>query len=357
MTLENDLGTPKCRGALCGLGAAALFGVSTPFAKLLLPQSSPLALAALLYIGAAGALIAFGIFRRSSRVVSEEAPLQRSDIPPLLGIAVAGGVLAPVLMLYGLSRVSAVAASLLLNLEAPLTILIAVGVFREHLGSREWLAAGLIVAGAATLSGGLGGLGGQAVGIVALAAACACWAVDNNLTQRLSLRDPIAVVRLKTLVAGSANLVLAVAVGAQFPSPAECGAALVLGAVSYGVSIVLDAYALRLIGAAREAAYFATAPFFGVLVAVILLGDDLGASGTLAAFLIALGVFVLVRQRHEHEHDHELLEHEHVHVHDEHHQHPHGESASSESHAHRHTHGPLRHMHAHLSDAHHRHPH
>jgi len=175
-------------------------------------------------------------------------------------------------------------------------------------------------------------------------------ALDNNLTQRLSIRDPIAIVRVKALVAATTNLSIAFVAGAPLPSGAVLAAGLGLGAVSYGLSIVLDTYALRYVGAAREAAYFSTAPFFGGAVAVIVLGDRLGLREGAAGLAMALGVIGLLRARHGHLHDHGILAHEHAHTHDEHHQHGH-EGLGLEDRE------PLHHGHPHVSDEHHRHRH
>jgi len=343
------------RGALFGLAAAALFGASAPLAKRLVPDVAPFVLAALLYLGAGLALSAFLVGRAPG--TRRETPLRRQDAGLLAGIVVSGGMVGPVLMLVGLARLSAVAGALLLNLEAPFTILLAVLLFGEHLGSRAGLAALFVVAGALLLGLEPGSFRADPLGVLAIAGACAAWALDNNLTQRLSLRDPIAVVRFKTLAAGSCNLVLGLALGQSLPRAALVAEALVLGAFSYGVSIVLDLYALRLLGAAREAAYFATAPFVGAALAIPLhhawptLAD--GAAG---ACMLA-GVVLLVRERHAHTHTHEALEHDHLHVHDEHHQHAHDAPVGEEPHAHPHRHAALTHDHPHLPDLHHRHPH
>jgi drug/metabolite transporter (DMT)-like permease len=340
-------------GALYGLAAAALFGMSTPFAKLLVPDTHPLALASLLYLGAAGALTC----ARRARP-RREAPLRFADAPLLAGIIVTGGIVGPVLMLIGLRQVSAVAASLLLNLEAPFTILFAVLLFGEHLGRRAALAAALLVLGATLLAWDAGGVSGEWIGVLAIAAACASWGIDNNLTQRLTLRDPVAIVRWKALGAGGGNLLLAIAIGAPFPATGVVLGALALGALSYGVSILLDVYALRLVGAAREAAYFAAAPFFGAVTAVPLLGEGIGTVESGAALLMITGVALLLRERHQHPHQHDVLTHEHLHVHDEHHRHEHDAGVEpTEPHTHVHTHTPLHHAHPHVPDAHHRHRH
>lgn len=193
-----------------------------------------------------------------------------------------------------------------------------------------------------------------------LAGTCAAWALDNNVTQRLSLRDPFALVRVKTLAAGSFNLALGLGLAGRLPSARITAAALALGSVSYGASVVLDAYALRLAGAARDAAYFATAPFLGALAATALTSEHLGWSDGLAMAVMAVGLALLLRERHGHGHcyTHEALDRAHAHVHDEHHRHAHGPAyPPGEPHAHAHHHAPLAHDHPHTPDAHHRHRH
>ncbi|NPC72296.1 EamA family transporter [Corallococcus exiguus] len=352
--------SPRVKGAVLGLSAAALFGVSAPVSKLLLPSSTPLLLASLLYLGGGLGLSVLELLRRmrGPGVKAAEASIGRRDVPLLAGVILCGGILGPVLMLLGLQRMSGVAASLLLNLEGPFTILLALWVFGEHLGRSGTLAAGFIMAGAAVLGFQEGELRGDLMGMLALAGACLAWAVDNNLTQRLSLKDPLALVRIKALGSGTCTLVLAWMLGHPLPGAAVLGGALVLGFASYGLSIVLDAYALRLLGAAREAAYFATAPFVGALVSVPLLGERLRALDLVAGGLMATGVMLLLRERHGHEHTHATLEHEHLHVHDAHHQHPHPSGTpAAEPHSHPHHHAPLTHDHPHVSDLHHRHRH
>lgn len=342
------------RGAAFGLLAAALFGLSAPASKWLLGAVPPQLLAGLLYFGAGAGLTAY----RALRPRSAEAPLRRADVGPLAGVVIAGGVLGPLLLLVGLKRVSALTGSLLLNLEGPLTIALAVALFREHVGRYAATAAACILLGAGLLKAQPGRPGADALGVVCIAAACLCWALDNNLTQRLSLRDPFAVVRAKALAAGAFNVALAFALGARVPPAGVALAAMALGCLSYGVSVVFDAYALRLVGAAREAAYFATAPFFGALASVALLREPIGWPDALAMALMIAGVIFLLRERHGHEHAHEAMEHEHKHVHDEHHRHAHEPGVDpGEPHAHAHRHEPLVHDHPHAPDAHHRHRH
>jgi drug/metabolite transporter (DMT)-like permease len=351
---------PPLTGAAAGLGAAALFGASTPAAKRLVGEVHPLVLGALLYAGAALAVTAASSVRRLAGRRSSEAPLRRADAPALLAIIALGGMAGPLLMLFGLSRVSGFAASLLLNLEAPLTMLVALSFFGEQLGRRAGLGAAAIIAGAGLLGLGGGGAGRTDVaGSICLAAACLCWGVENNLSQRVSGRDPLAVVRVKSGGAALGMTAAALALGLPWPGARVAVAALGLGGASYGVSMILDLVALRLLGAAREAAYFATAPFFGAILSIVWLGDrPLPAQGA-ATVAMLIGVILVRGERHEHRHEHTALAHDHRHVHDAHHQHAHAAADGPvvEPHAHAHRHDPLTHAHPHLSDEHHRHTH
>lgn len=339
-------------GQASALLAAALFGLSTPASKVLLLKFSPLMLSGLLYLGAALALLLYRAMRRPSA----EARIKREDFGLISGIVGFGAILGPVLMLLGLQRLSALSTALLLNLEAPFTVLIAVSVIGEHLGRREAFASAAILIGGILISVGPGHLRGDLVGILEVTAACVCWGVDNNLTQRISLRDPVAVASIKTSAAGILVTGVACWTGGVVPHPMNLLSAMLVGAFCYGVSIVLDVLALRKLGAAREAAYFATAPFIGALASVAVLGELPTSAELFGAALMAAGVILLFTERHGHFHLHEEIVHEHLHFHDEHHQHLH-ESPAAEPHSHVHAHAPLKHEHRHFPDQHHRHEH
>jgi drug/metabolite transporter (DMT)-like permease len=337
---------------LFGLAAAVSFGISAPLAKRLLDDVAPEMLAGLLYVGAFGAL---SIVRRRP---GPEARLRRADAPRMAVMTLAGGIVAPVLLLLGLVRVTGVAGSLLLNLEGPFTIVIGIAIFREHLPRRAWLGALAIFGGAIGLGLGAGSGHADWVGILLVAGACAAWALDNNLTQALTLRDPRSVVWVKCGVAGATNVAIASVLGERFPEVAVLAGALALGAISYGLSVYLDALALRALGAAREAAIFAVAPFAGALLAPLVLPETLGLRDVAAGALMGIGVVLITRDRHEHLHRHDPLDHDHVHAHDEHHQHAHPPGADPAAvHSHEHHHDVLEHSHPHVSDVHHRHSH
>ncbi|MGQ0546689.1 MAG: EamA family transporter [Betaproteobacteria bacterium] len=337
------------------LAAAALFGAATPLAKLLLGETSPLMLAGLLYLGSGIGLGAWLALRPRREPVS---PLQRADWPWLAGAIAAGGVLGPAALMLGLARTDAAAASLLLNLEAVLTAALAWIVFRENVDRRVLAGMVAIVAGGALLSWDAAPRGSGLAGPLLIAAACLAWALDNNLTRKVSAGDAATIACLKGLVAGSVNLGLALAAGASLPSLAVLGAAAAIGFAGYGVSLALFIVALRHLGTARTAAYFSVAPFFGAALALLVLGEHTSTAFWIAASLLAAGVWLHITERHEHQHMHEPLEHTHEHVHDAHHRHEHEPGWDGrEPHVHRHRHGRLVHSHPHYPDLHHRHRH
>jgi drug/metabolite transporter (DMT)-like permease len=338
-------------GVLAALAAALLFGAGTPAAKLLLGPVSPWLLAGLLYLGSGLGLALVRALRHA-----EPVRLVRGETKWLAGAIVAGGVAGPVLLMWGLSRMPAAAASLLLNAEGVCTALLAWFVFRENFDRRIALGMALIVAGAAALSWPEDASFAGALPALAVLAACFCWGLDNNLTRKVALTDATFIAMVKGLVAGSVNVAIAFALGATLPRPEILLAAAAIGFFSYGVSLVFFVLALRGLGTARAGAYFSTAPFAGALLAIPLLGEPITATLVIAGLLMGAGVWLHLTEHHEHRHRHEPMEHEHEHVHDEHHQHVHGEPMPG-PHTHRHRHEPLTHTHPHFPDAHHRHKH
>ena len=349
-------------GVASALGAALLFGVSTPLAKLLLGEASPWLLAGLLYLGSG---IGLAILRQFQGATSVR--LARGEAGWLAGAVAAGGILGPALLMWGLARMPASGAALLLNAEAVFTALIAWFVFRENFDRRIVGAMGLIVAGALVLSwpgevrfGDIGSIGGIGSTFPALAVlgACLAWGIDNNLTRKVSLADAGFIAMVKGLVAGATNTALALLAGAAVPTVPVALAAGAVGFLGYGISLVLFVLALRHLGAARTGAYFSAAPFAGALVAIVLLAEPITVQLLCAAFLMGCGVWLHLNERHEHEHMHEPVEHAHEHAHDAHHQHAHDVPvAPGTRHTHMHSHDRQSHSHAHFPDAHHRHGH
>ncbi|OAI43161.1 hypothetical protein AYO41_02625 [Verrucomicrobia bacterium SCGC AG-212-E04] len=349
MNWKTALGQP---GVLAALAAALLFGAGTPLAKLLLDRVSPWLLAGLLYLGSG---IGLSLYRLATRAPAVQLP--RREVGWFAGAVVSGGIVGPVLLMFGLIGMPASGASLLLNAEGVFTALLAWFVFRENFDRRVALGMFAIVAGAVVLSWPGETQWGSLWPALAILGACLAWAIDNNLTRKISLSDASWIAAIKGLVAGSFNLALAVSLGASLPAWSKLFGTMVLGFFAYGVSLALFVVALRHLGTARTGAYFSIAPFLGSLLAVAM-GDAVTAPLLAAGFLMAIGIWLHLSERHEHVHTHEAMEHDHEHTHDEHHQHEHPEPvAPGTRHSHRHVHEPLTHSHPHYPDAHHRHTH
>ncbi len=356
MAEEDPTKSFRPTGAGSALAAAALFGIGTPLAKLLLGEIAPLVLAALLYLGMGVGLSLFLLIRRGGRAT--EAPLLKRDIPKLSAALLFGGVLGPALLMFGLRSAHASTTSLLLNLESVFTVLLAWFVFHEHFDRRIALGMASILAGGVLL--GLPGAGGRIdpTSVLAVTGACLCWSIDNNVTQMISAGDPVRIGAFKGLAAGTANLIIALLLGASIPPIATAAGALAVGTACYGISVALFILALRGIGTARTSAYFSLAPFIGAAASILLLEEPVGIGFAAAGALMAAGAWLHLTERHVHEHEHEPLVHAHAHLHDEHHRHAHEEEIDpARSHAHEHAHEPMRHTHRHFPDIHHRHRH
>lgn len=345
-------------GAILAIASAALFGASTPLAKALVGAVDPWLLAGLLYLGSGIGLAAAHGARRALATTPVEAPLRRIDMSWLGLVVLSGGVIAPVLLMIGLAQTDATAAALLLNLEGVFTLAIAWTVFKENVDRRIAVGAAAILTGALVLSWNAGADARLSWGALAITGACLAWGIDNNLTRKLSVADPLQIAAIKGVVAGVVNLTLAMSLGASWPSAGTALAACVVGLFGYGISLVLFVLALRHVGTARTGAYFSTAPFIGAALAIVLFDEALTAQLLAAAALMGLGVWLHLTEHHEHQHGHEQMSHEHRHVHDEHHQHQHGPAdLSAEPHTHVHAHARLIHRHPHYPDIHHQHLH
>jgi drug/metabolite transporter (DMT)-like permease len=342
------------RGVPEALLAAVLFGGATPFSSRLIGDASPQVLAGLLYLGS-GLVLGLSLIVLPAR---RQAPLTRRELPSLAGAVAFGGFLAPLLLLIGLRTTPAATASLLLNLEVVFTALVAWVAFHEGFNRQVGIGLGLILAGGVVASWSAQGGLGVTAGAVAVVGACACWAIDNNLTQQVSAKDPRQIAAVKGIVAGGANLGIGVSIGGSLPDTGPLLSAVAIGVVGYGVSLMLFITALRFLGSARTGAYFAVAPFVGVVVAIGVFGDQFNGRVVPAAVLMVAGVWLSITEHHEHAHIHDTIEHSHVHTHDDEHAHSHAdEMPPSEPHVHAHVHDAITHAHSHRPDIHHRHAH
>ena len=351
------------RGHLEVILAALAFAVSVPASKVLLADVAPLALSGVLYLSA-GTLCALlvSLSRRGSRAGAESNTVRGREWLWLGGAVLSGAVVAPLLLFVGLRQVSGHVGGLLLNFETVFTVGLGVFMSGEYLGRRGWLGAFGVIIGAIVLSlpGGETTSGPpQWAGIFSVISACALWGLDNNLTQRVSLRDARQIVAIKGLVGGLTSLSLAAAFGGfGHWSALRILGAMAIGAVSFGLSIAIFVRGLRQLGVLQTGILFALAPGFAAILSWLVLREPVAAWSVVALVGMTAGALLLVTDWHDHPHTHEAFEHAHRHDHDEHHQHDHTpEQLAKAVHAHLHRHARFVHRHPHAHDVHHRHGH
>ena len=267
--------------------AAALYALNAPASKLLLQNVPPSMMAALLYLGAGLGMLLMGLARRAAGRPSAEAQLTRKDLPYTIGMIVLD-ILAPIFLMIGISHTTAANASLLNNFEIVATSLIALLIFKEKISRRLWLAIGLIVLSSALLTVEDAGSLKFSVGSVFVLLASCCWGLENNCTRMLSQSDPQEIVIVKGLGSGAGALLVAMLTGESFPAWGYVPFALLLGFVAYGLSIYFYVYAQRYLGAARTSAYYAIAPFIGVLMSLAIFREMPGM-----IFFAALAVMIV----------------------------------------------------------------
>jgi len=297
-------------GVAFALAAAILFGATVPLTKELLGNLPPLTLAALLYLGCGVGLALVILLRRAAGV---RLRFSRRHLGLLVVSLVSGGIVAPILFVTGLARTSAVSAALMLNLEVVFTVALARFVLRETVGGKRLLGMIFVVVGAVFLS-----LAASAplsfswhLGDVLVAGAALGWALDNIVTRRIADSDALVIASMKGLVAGVVDLGILRAYDGSLSIPLTPAlAALLVGFVGYGLSLLFFVLALRTLGAARTSSYFASAPFVGAALAAG--SGQTSVTGIMgAAFVLALLGIVLMtvkwpkgRHRHWHRHDH-----------------------------------------------------
>ena len=338
---------------MLGLASALLFGAATPASKALLSSIQAQALAGLLYLGAALIVLPAAIREQTFRWPWRAG---RSTLLLLTGATVLGGIIGPLLILLGLKITRSGSVALWLNLEFVATVILGHFVFHEHLVPRGWIAAGGTLIAAVLLAGGESG--GGFLPVILIAFGCLCWGLDNHFTALIDGISPSQTTFWKGIVAGAFNLVMGGALTGGLDRPAMILIALLVGAVSYGLSITLYVTAAQGLGATRSQMVFSAAPFFGLLLSVTVLGETFTGVQAIAAVIIVISLMVLFSEKHTHLHRHHFMSHQHGHQHNEsHHDHAHSGPGAAGSHVHWHEHKPQKHVHDHLPDLHHRHDH
>ncbi|NLL76103.1 MAG: EamA family transporter [Clostridiales bacterium] len=335
--------------------AAACYGISAPFSKLLLEEISPVFMAALLYLGAGIGMLIINLLK-GSRIEQQEAKITKKELPYVAGM-IALDTAAPIFLMLGLKLTTSANASLMNNFEIAATAVIALAVFKEAIGKRMWIAILFITISSMILSIEDYDTFSFSIGSIFVLAACICWGFENNCTRMLSLKNPLEVVIIKGFGSGFGSFMIALACSSISLHGVYIAFSLLLGFVSYGLSIFFYIRAQRELGAARTSAYYAFAPFIGVLLSFVIFGQTITVSFSVATVIMIVGAYLAAFEKHEHSHVHQQIEHEHRHSHnDGHHTHTHNYPVKGE-HSHKHVHEEMVHTHTHTPDLHHTHKH
>lgn len=336
--------------------AALLFGINAPFSKLLLNQIHPLFLAALLYLGAGMGMTGLTILNKKRRIASKEARITKKEMPAVV-MMILLDIAAPIFLLLGINLTNSSTAALLGNFEIAATSMIAMIFFKEAIGRRMWMAIVFISLASVLLTITDATTINLSVGAVFVMLSCVCWGFENNCTRNLSIKDPVQVVIIKGFGSGFGALLIAFVWGNLSGSILYLLLAMTLGFVAYGLSIFFYVKAQRGLGAARTSAYYAAAPFMGVLISWLVLKEPITGSFLMALAIMMVGTWLALSEDHEHVHKHQQETHDHSHSHDDgHHLHDNHPPIKG-THCHEHTHQNTVHSHCHLPDIHHRHMH
>ena len=340
---------------LCAIAAAVFYGINIPVAKILLEGMPPVLMASLLYLGAGTGAMVINLFQ-DKNTAGREAKITKRELPYTAAM-VALDIAAPILLMFGLSMITPATASLLGNFEIVATTAVALVVFKEAVGKRMYIAVTLIVISSVILSVDDFENLKFSPGSIFVLFACVCWGFENNCTRMLSLKDPRQIVVIKGLASGLGSFLIACFTGAAPANIAYIALTLLLGFVSYGLSIFLYILAQRNLGAVRTSTFYAFAPFIGSGLSFAIFREAPSLSFLTAFAVMTIGAYLAAFEKHEHEHAHDLIEHDHSHNHDDgHHNHQHETPVTGE-HSHWHIHEPLTHRHRHTPDSHHSHSH
>lgn len=335
------------KAKIFALLAAAFYAVNIPMSKLLLSKTQPTVLAAFLYLGAGVGMVIYMALRKASGTKTKKEPLGRKDLPYVIAMVVLD-IAAPILLMVGVSRTTSANASLLNNFEIVATSLIALVIFKEYISKKLWTAIFLVTAASIILS--LDGTSEAFTfneGSLFILMACTCWGFENNCTKMISGKSSEEIVAIKGCFSGLGSLIIALVIGESLPGLMTVAEILILGFVSYGLSINFYIMAQKDLGAAKTSAYYSVVPFLGVLLSMILVGERPAPQFYAALFIMVIGTVFMVKDTAELEHCHE---HTHTHCHE----HSHGDIVHTHphehTHSHTHTHGAGQENHAHTHD-------
>ena len=330
----------RIRAIIYAFMAALFYAVNVPCSKVLLSDAAPTFMAGFLYLGAGIGVGIMYIFHFPHE--SRKERLSKKDIPYTIGMVLLD-IAAPILLMIGISIGSSANASLLGNFEIVATTMVALVIFKEKVSWRLWIAIGLITASSIILSfSGTDSLE-FSIGSLFVIGATVCWGFENNCTRNISDKSTYEIVTIKGLCSGMGSVIIALILGEKLPDIKTILIILLLGYVAYGLSIFTYIRAQKTLGAAKTSAYYAIAPFIGVLLSFVVLKESVSTTYIIALLVMLVGTGVIVyetlRYNHKHLHTH-VITHTHdgtTHTHIIEHTHAHDHVINEGKHGHSHS--------------------
>ncbi|AGF55711.1 drug/metabolite transporter (DMT)-like permease [Clostridium saccharoperbutylacetonicum] len=270
--------------------SAVLYAISLPVSQILLKKIPPTIMGALLYLGAGFGISIIYLYCYKTEDVKSEMRLTKKELPATIWMVVVN-IASVIFMMVGLTMTTSANASLLNNFEIVATSLLAFFFFNEKINKRLWIAITLITVSSIILS--VEDISGFAfsIGSIFILFACACWGIENNCTRVLSVKDPLQVVTIKGLGSGFGALIISFIIKENTNNIAYIIATLILGFVSYGLSIFFYVRAQRELGAAKTSAYYAIAPFIAAGLSFIIFLQVPTTSFVIALLIMIVGTY------------------------------------------------------------------
>ena len=289
----------KNKAVFYAILAAALYAIHVPIAKMLLKHAEPTMMAAFLYLGAGIGVCLYGVFRKKKDQSTDK--ITKKEWPYVVGMVVLD-IIAPILLMLGITMTSSANVSLLNNFEIVATSVIALMIFKEAISKKLWFAILFITVASVVL--GFEDISAFTFnkGSLLVLGACLCWGLENNCTKMLSQRSPVAIVVIKGIFSGLGSLVIAWMIREQMPAIEWIVCILVLGFVAYGLSIYFYIKAQKYLGAAKTSAFYSVAPFLGVVFSMLLLWERPKVQFYVALLIMVIGVVFVIKDTKECKH-------------------------------------------------------
>ncbi len=308
--------------------AALFYALSTPFSKIILKHVGPTMTASMLYLGAGIGICILFLFKGKNEPKSDK--LGRSDMPYVIGMILLD-ILAPILLMNGISRTTAANVSLLNNFEIAATSILAFIIFKEKISKRMCVALLLVILSSLILSFEGGSSLSFFTGSLLVLGAATCWGLENNCTRMIASKSTYEIVIIKGFFSGTGALIVALILGEKLPDIKYMLVIFAVGFVSYGMSIFVYIRAQSVLGAAKTSSFYALAPFIGAFISFLILGEKPDSRYIVALVVMIFGTFFAVvdtlKYSHSHIHSHtihhlrngkmetKIITHEHSHSH------------------------------------------